>query len=130
MIKNKNSAIPFLPTDCPLCFNFYIQFVLSREMGDENPDLFKKLPDGFRQKFTREILSRTSPADVMRLSLVSRSFRASANSDVVWDTFIPPDHRRLALQGLRNYTFDSSKRLFRYLCGTRVVFLFIYLSMI
>ncbi|XP_063936824.1 F-box protein At2g02240-like [Daucus carota subsp. sativus] len=88
-------------------------------MGDENPDLFKKLPDGFRQKFTREILSRTSPADVMRLSLVSRSFRASANSDVVWDTFIPPDHRRLALQGLRNYTFDSSKRLFRYLCGTQ-----------
>ncbi|KAL1810432.1 hypothetical protein ACET3Z_027422 [Daucus carota] len=83
-------------------------------MGDKNHDLFKKLPDGFKEKFTQEILSRTSPADVMRLSLVSKSFRASANSDVVWDTFIPPDHRRLALQ--RNKTFDSSKRLFWYLC--------------
>ncbi|KAL1833979.1 hypothetical protein ACET3Z_003630 [Daucus carota] len=86
-------------------------------MGDEKHDLFfEKLPQAFRQKFTQDVLSRTSPADVVRLSLVSKSFRSAANSDVVWDTFIPPHHRKLVLDRHYDYTFESSKDVFLFLC--------------
>ncbi|KAK1369076.1 hypothetical protein POM88_035168 [Heracleum sosnowskyi] len=86
-------------------------------MGDEKTDLLEKLPHGFRQKFTQEILSRTTPADVVRLSLVSKSFQSSANSDVVWDRFTPPDHRKPVLDRFYDYTFESSKEIYFFLCA-------------
>ncbi|XP_017230901.1 F-box protein PP2-B10 isoform X1 [Daucus carota subsp. sativus] len=85
-------------------------------MGDDNRDLFEKLPQAFRQKFTQDVLSRTSPADVVRISLVSKSFQSAANSDVVWDTFIPPHHRKLVLDRYYKSTFESSKDVFLFLC--------------
>lgn len=35
------------------------------------------------------ILSRTTPVDAVRLSLVSKTFRSAADSDAVWNHFIP-----------------------------------------
>lgn len=85
-------------------------------MGDEDNDLFEKLPHEFREKFTQEILSRTTPGDVVRMSLVSKSFQASADSDVVWDRFIPPDHSKRLLHRYRDWSFDSSREIYFFLC--------------
>ncbi|XP_074333078.1 F-box protein PP2-B10-like [Apium graveolens] len=85
-------------------------------MSDEEKDLFSKLPDGFREKFTQQILSRTTPEDVVRMSVVSKSFLACANSDVVWDTFIPPHHTKRLLERFRNYSLDSSREVYFFLC--------------
>ncbi|XP_057428008.1 F-box protein PP2-B10-like [Lotus japonicus] len=37
------------------------------------------------------ILSRTTPEDASRLSLVSKTFCSAADSDAVWDRFLPSD---------------------------------------
>lgn len=36
------------------------------------------------------ILSRTTPVDAGKLSLISKTFHSAANSDDVWDRFLPP----------------------------------------
>ncbi|KAJ1409312.1 Phloem protein 2-like [Sesbania bispinosa] len=49
---------------------------------------FEALPEGC----IAGILSRTTPVDACRLSLVSKTFRSAADSDAVWNTFLPSDH--------------------------------------
>jgi hypothetical protein len=48
---------------------------------------FYELPEGC----IAAILSRTSPIDACRLSLVSKTFRSAADSDAVWNQFLPSD---------------------------------------
>lgn len=50
-------------------------------------EAFKELPEGC----IAAILSRTTPIDVGRLSLVSKTFLSAANSDIVWNHFLPAD---------------------------------------
>ncbi|KAK0586854.1 hypothetical protein LWI29_013464 [Acer saccharum] len=38
------------------------------------------------------VISFTSPRDACRLACVSTTFRSAADSDVVWDRFLPPDY--------------------------------------
>ncbi|XP_027366491.1 putative F-box protein PP2-B12 [Abrus precatorius] len=55
---------------------------------------FEELPEGC----IAAILSRTTPLDACRLSLVSKIFRAAADSDAVWDRFLPSDYRTIISQ--------------------------------
>jgi len=48
---------------------------------------FEELPEGC----ISAILSRTTPADAGRLSVVSKSFLSAADSDAVWNQFLPSD---------------------------------------
>ncbi|XP_058744420.1 putative F-box protein PP2-B12 [Vicia villosa] len=48
---------------------------------------FEELPE----ECLSTILSRTTPVDVGRLSLVSNTFRSAADSDAVWNQFLPSD---------------------------------------
>ncbi|XP_045809081.1 F-box protein PP2-B10-like [Trifolium pratense] len=48
---------------------------------------FDDLPEGC----IATILSRTTPLDAGRLSLISKTFRSAADSDAVWDQFLPSD---------------------------------------
>ncbi|CAJ2628723.1 unnamed protein product [Trifolium pratense] len=48
---------------------------------------FEELPEGC----IAAILSRTTPLDAGRLSIVSKTFRSAANSDAVWNQFLPSD---------------------------------------
>lgn len=75
-------------------------------------DMFMKLPDGFRQHFMQQVVSRTSPADAIRLSCVSKMF-----SDVVWDSFILPEHEP-ALSSV----WDSRKIVFLLLTDCPIYF--------
>ncbi|KAI3894880.1 hypothetical protein MKX03_033624, partial [Papaver bracteatum] len=49
----------------------------------------KRLPEGC----ISDILSLTTPADACRSSLVSTLFKSAADSDVVWEKFLPDDYQ-------------------------------------
>ncbi|RHN80569.1 putative phloem protein [Medicago truncatula] len=59
---------------------FYKDVLLSDRMG-----AFDELPE----ECIAAILSRTTPVDAVRLSLVSKTLRSAADSDAVWNHFIP-----------------------------------------
>ncbi|KAK8464767.1 hypothetical protein PHAVU_010G078180 [Phaseolus vulgaris] len=61
------------------------------------------------------ILSFISPRDVCRLSLVSSTFRSAAESDAVWDRFLPSDLHTLLSQSSSS-SFPSKKHLYLHLC--------------
>ena len=50
-------------------------------------DYFNVLPEGC----IAHIASLTTPRDACRLCLVSSIFRSAADSDAVWERFLPPD---------------------------------------
>ncbi|KAL8092763.1 uncharacterized protein LOC141693050 [Apium graveolens] len=94
---------------------------MAREI--ENDDLFMKLPEGFREKFMQQVVSRTSPADAIRLSSVSKLFQSVADSNVVWDSFIPPDHVAAVDPVIfQLFEIKSTKNLFLLLTGIPVYF--------
>lgn len=39
-----------------------------------------------------------------------------ADSDVVWDGYIPPDHRKHVVDCLNDYISDSRKEVYIFLC--------------
>lgn len=64
------------------------------------------------------LISFTRPLDACRLSLVSTDFKSAADSDIVWDKFLPADYRSL----IRALPPTSSKKeLFLSLCDHPVL---------
>ncbi|KAL5068534.1 hypothetical protein RYX36_019421 [Vicia faba] len=61
---------------------------------EEEPLEFHDLPEGCIEN----VLSFTTPQDVARLSLVSSTFKSAAESDSVWDKFLPADYRSIIAQ--------------------------------
>ncbi|KAL1813119.1 hypothetical protein ACET3Z_023184 [Daucus carota] len=49
-----------------------------------------------------EIVSHTTPVDACRVALVSAAVRSAADSDPVWDKFLPPDYRQLIARAVEN----------------------------
>ncbi|KAK8627944.1 hypothetical protein V6N13_063659 [Hibiscus sabdariffa] len=64
------------------------------------------------------IISFTSPRDACRLSLVSTTFKSAADSDAVWETFLPSQHQSLIPSSL---SFPSKKQLYLSLCQNPVL---------
>uniref|UniRef100_A0A0V0HX18 Putative F-box protein-like n=1 Tax=Solanum chacoense TaxID=4108 RepID=A0A0V0HX18_SOLCH len=65
------------------------------------------------------VLSLTSPRDASRLSVVGTVFRSAAESDAVWDRFLPPDYRDIisrSSDGPESINVGSKKELYLYLC--------------
>ncbi|KAI9084740.1 hypothetical protein K1719_033146 [Acacia pycnantha] len=58
------------------------------------------------------VLSFTSPRDASRLSCVSSSFRSAADSDALWDSFLPPDCLSLLSRSSSPPSFYSKKHLY------------------
>ena len=75
---------------------------------------FNMLPEDCVSK----ICSLTSPQDACRLSLVSRAFRSAAESDIVWDKFLPSDYFDVLARTLIPLNFSSKKELFNILCNS------------
>lgn len=67
------------------------------------------------------ICSLTSPEDASRLSLVSSSFRSAAESDMVWERFLPSDYRDILARAIIPLKFSSKKELFFQLCDSIVL---------
>lgn len=89
------------------------------EEGCEGTNLFSKLPEGFAQAFMEEVVSGTSPVDACRLSVVAKSFRSAAESDVVWERFLPSDYQQFFSRAdtLPDISFASKKDLYLFLIG-------------
>ena len=76
--------------------------------GEAVEDYFYILPEDC----TANIVSLTSPRDACRLCLVSSIFRSAAESDAVWERFIPSE----CLSILSSRSCPSKKDLYFSLC--------------
>ena len=63
------------------------------------------------------ILSFTSPADTFRSSMVSSTFHSAAESNVVWETFLPADYKDVLSRVVTPLAFTTKKELFLCLCN-------------
>ncbi|KAL6142953.1 hypothetical protein ACLB2K_061228 [Fragaria x ananassa] len=62
------------------------------------------------------IISLTTPRDACRLSLLSKLFRSAADSDAVWDKFLPPETRTMSPEELGVFAARTKKEVFLALC--------------
>ncbi|KAL6142569.1 hypothetical protein ACLB2K_060848 [Fragaria x ananassa] len=67
------------------------------------------------------ILSLTSPRDACRSSLVSFSIRAMADSDSVWEIFLPEDCSEIMSRLVTPIPYSSNKDLFIKLCDPNLI---------
>ncbi|KAL5783849.1 hypothetical protein ACOSP7_008878 [Xanthoceras sorbifolium] len=63
------------------------------------------------------ILSLTSPRDACRLSLVSLAVQSVADSDAVWEKFLPSDYEEILSRLVWKVVYSSKKELFFRLCN-------------
>ncbi|XP_031263023.1 putative F-box protein PP2-B12 [Pistacia vera] len=71
-----------------------------------------------------KIISLTSPRDACRLSAVSRLFNSAADSEVVWDTFLPSDYKDIVCNSASSEllaTCSSKKNLYFHLCRNPII---------
>ncbi|CAA2968002.1 F-box PP2-B10-like [Olea europaea subsp. europaea] len=91
-------------------------------MSVESYNDFQALPEGC----IATALSLTSPKDACRLSVVNPTFRSAAESDAVWERFLPPDYRDIILRSVDGYDsvlakFRSKKELYFHLCDNPII---------
>ncbi|KAK1581228.1 hypothetical protein Q3G72_004144 [Acer saccharum] len=67
------------------------------------------------------ILSFTSPSDACRLSLVSSMARSAADSDNVWEKFLPSDYQEILSRLVWKVVYSSKKDLFFRLCYPHLI---------
>ncbi|GER41473.1 F-box family protein [Striga asiatica] len=58
------------------------------------------------------VITFTGPGDACRSSAVSGMFRGAADSDLVWDRFLPSDYREIISRSISPVEFSSKKELF------------------
>lgn len=75
---------------------------------------FYVLPEGC----IANILSLTTPPDACRLSLVCSIFRSAAESDHVWERFLPADYQAVVAlsDGFSPAVIGSKKKLYLHHC--------------
>ncbi|RLN08326.1 putative F-box protein PP2-B12 [Panicum miliaceum] len=66
-------------------------------------------------------ISLTTPGDACHSSAVSPAFRAAADSDAVWERFLPPDHAAVLARADEPVECESKKELFSRLCDSPVL---------
>ncbi|PWA71621.1 F-box domain, cyclin-like protein [Artemisia annua] len=68
-----------------------------------------------------DILSLTSPRDASRAAAISKTFNTAADSDVVWEKFLPPDYRQVIARAVSPVFFETKKELYMYLSDSHVL---------
>ena len=72
---------------------------------------FSSLPEGC----IVDVLARTSPRDACRVSAVASAFLSAAESDALWESFLPSDYREIIARSSEPFPwhhFSSKKELF------------------
>lgn len=92
--------------------------------------LFSVLPEGC----IANIISLTSPKDACRAASISSVFRSAAESDTVWDRFIPLDYEQLVSPSDLPLVFSTKKQLYVRICdypqfldGGKLVYLCVHI---
>ncbi|XP_074585642.1 putative F-box protein PP2-B12 [Curcuma longa] len=86
-------------------------------MGKEEELGIEKLPEGC----IAHAIALTSPLDACRSSAVSTAFRAAADSDLVWDRFLPADTPSILSRALHPFDYSSKRDLFFRLCDSILI---------
>ena len=63
----------------------------------------------------------TSPRDASRAAAISKTFNIAADSDVVWEQFLPPDYRQVIARAVSPVVFETKKELYMYLSDSHVL---------
>ncbi|KAM3337576.1 hypothetical protein P3S68_031901 [Capsicum galapagoense] len=80
-------------------------------------DYFQLLPEGC----VSNILSFTSPKDVAISSAISCGFNSAAESDVIWNKFLPDDYEDVISRYVSPQIFPSKKELYFSLCDSPIL---------
>ncbi|XP_057809662.1 F-box protein PP2-B11-like [Salvia miltiorrhiza] len=80
-------------------------------------DLLSTLPD----ESLSEILRRTSPADASRFAVISKGFKSAADSDTVWDRFLPADLPEIVSGSASTVVYANKKELYFSLCHSPIL---------
>ncbi|XP_076901800.1 putative F-box protein PP2-B12 [Bidens hawaiensis] len=75
------------------------------------------LPEGC----VTDILSMTSPRDACRSGLISKAFHSAADSDAVWERFLPLDYREIIGKAVSPVLFNSKKQLYHRLSDSFIL---------
>ncbi|KAL9408689.1 hypothetical protein AB3S75_047133 [Citrus x aurantiifolia] len=71
------------------------------------------------------IISLTTPRDACRLSVACRVFKSAADSDSVWEKFLPSDYKEIISSSVSNSSlitsFSSKKDLYFHLCHNSII---------
>ncbi|XP_057994636.1 F-box protein At2g02240 [Hevea brasiliensis] len=70
------------------------------------------------------VLSFTSPQEACRLSLISHTFNEAANSDIVWNSFLPADYQSIVSRSSDSSLLASRlprKQMFLSLCDNPIL---------
>ncbi|KAI7733349.1 hypothetical protein M8C21_004476 [Ambrosia artemisiifolia] len=68
-----------------------------------------------------DILSITSPRDTCRAASISKGFKSAADSNSVWERFLPPDYSELIARAVSPVDFESKKQLYHRLSESYIV---------
>ncbi|XP_058182241.1 putative F-box protein PP2-B12 [Rhododendron vialii] len=77
-------------------------------------DNFSALPEGC----ISQILSMASPRDACRSSAISPLFKSAADSDGVWEKFLPSNYRQIISRSVSPVVFPTKKHLYLSLCDS------------
>ncbi|XP_057459276.1 F-box protein PP2-B10-like [Actinidia eriantha] len=82
-------------------------------------DYFSTLPEGC----ISDILSLTSPRDACRSSAISKEFKSVADSDALWNRFLPSDHREILSRAVAEppVVFSTKKQLYFRLAHSHIL---------
>ncbi|XP_047946441.1 F-box protein PP2-B11-like [Salvia hispanica] len=80
-------------------------------------DLLSTLPG----ECLSEILQRTSPADAMRFATISKASKSAADSDAVWDKFLPEDWPEIISRSVFPVVYSNNKELYFILCNSPIL---------
>ncbi|KAH0705036.1 hypothetical protein KY290_009745 [Solanum tuberosum] len=78
---------------------------------------FEKLPEGC----IFEIISRTTPADAVRSTILSTGFKFVAKSDEIWGRFLPSDYQKIIDRSKLPLICNTKKELFFSLCDSPIL---------
>ncbi len=73
------------------------------------------------EKCISAILSFTTPRDICRLAAVSTLFRSAANSDSVWNKFLPQQCYQILPRAVTPVAFASKRELYFRLCDSILI---------
>lgn len=85
--------------------------------NDHEPDTDLDLPESC----ISVILSFTTPRDVSRLAAVSKPFKSAADSDCVWNKFIPPQCYEILARAVIPLQYASKRELYFLLCDSILI---------
>ncbi|KAG7969300.1 hypothetical protein I3843_07G024600 [Carya illinoinensis] len=71
--------------------------------------------------FTQTMSLSTSPQDVCRSVLVSSLIRFVADSDTVWEKFLPPNYEEILSRLVSPFVYSSKKELFARLSNPQLI---------